>query len=286
MSAVPAAICAVARCPRAVHARGWCHGHYQRWLLTGEVDADRPLGQRARTEPKHCVLNGCRRTRYGKGLCEMHYRRRRRTGDPRADEPPRGTVAHRCEVAACGLPVDAHGLCHGHFQRLQRTGSVQADVPLGRRRQPEHCTVDGCPNPSKAKGLCGTHYQRLRTHEDPRAHDPIRTPTGEGWINHGYRYVPVPPEQRDLARGETKIAEHRLVMALHLGRPLEADEAVHHLNGVRTDNRIENLELWSTSQPSGQRISDKVAWALEMLGRYRPDLLHTSVVIADESPPS
>ena len=62
--------------------------------------------------------------------------------------------------------------------------------------------------------------------------------------------------------------QQRLVMERILGRPLAADETVHHRNGVRSDNRPENLELWVSSHPHGSRVGDLVAFAKDILARY------------------
>lgn len=59
-------------------------------------------------------------------------------------------------------------------------------------------------------------------------------------------------------------------MSKHLERPLTKDESVHHKDGNRLNNEISNLELWSRYQPPGQRVTDKVQFAIEMLLRY-PD---------------
>lgn len=66
---------------------------------------------------------------------------------------------------------------------------------------------------------------------------------------------------------------HRLLMQEKLGRKLFKHETVHHKNGIRSDNRIENLELWSKSQPYGQRVEDKIAWAMVFLEQYGYEVL-------------
>jgi HNH endonuclease len=64
------------------------------------------------------------------------------------------------------------------------------------------------------------------------------------------------------------VFEHILVMESILGRYLVEGESIHHRNGVRDDNRGENLELWIRPQPPGIRARDAVAWAREILARY------------------
>lgn len=71
-------------------------------------------------------------------------------------------------------------------------------------------------------------------------------------------------------RGGKTLAQHREMMAEFLGRPLYKGETVHHKNGVRHDNKISNLELWVSFQPSGQRVQDLLDWANEIIGRYGP----------------
>lgn len=128
-----------------------------------------------------------------------------------------------------------------------------------------------CERPARTRKMCGRHYNRWLETGTASPEIPLRT-GGKGWVDaSGYRVVH--NRTHPNARKNGKIFEHTLVMTEFLGRSLFPEENIHHKNGNRLDNRIENLELWSKRQPAGQRVEDKVAWAIEILRLYRPEAL-------------
>lgn len=102
---------------------------------------------------------------------------------------------------------------------------------------------------------------------------------GEGHLKkNGYRVLNIKGHPNSCSK-KGWIYEHVVVMSKNLNRPLTKGEAVHHKNGIKHDNRIENLELWSRSHPPGQRISDKIDWCIEFLNKYLDDEIFRGQII-------
>ncbi len=219
-----------------------------------------------------CIAEGCKKKGRARGWCDAHYARWRKGQDMDAPIKYRDEV-RLCSWEGCSRPHSSKGFCSLHYYR-NSAGKSMDEPPLQRIPGGGICKVEGCERPWRSRQYCGTHYERWRRGQDIEA--PITSPFAElhwyAWRENKNGYV----TRQGRVDGKTIAqSQHRFVMEQELGRELFRHENVHHLNGIRNDNRIENLELWSTSQPSGQRVSDKTAWALEWLATYmtREELL-------------
>lgn len=186
-------------------------------------------------------------------------------------------IAIRCVIAGCERPVRRRQFCGSHYYRFMAYGDPFKGTSPPRGSCTGACSVDSCERTPKARGWCQMHYLRWRATGDPtmvRHQYALRepgkpnstsVPYGDGYRSRLY------PEHPN-ANKAGYVADHVLVMSEHVGRPLRKGETVHHKNGIRDDNRLENLELWSKAHPAGQRVRDLVAYAHEVLALYEDEV--------------
>jgi len=184
-----------------------------------------------------------------------------------------------CSIEECDAPVLAKTFCVMHYKRWRRYGDPMIRLRVQRHENQQCKHPDGCARRVKADGWCRMHWDRVKQFGDagPAERMALRTKRslGPGRTVNAQGYVIVwQPERR------VYLMEHRLLMEQKLARPLLASESVHHVNGARDDNRIENLELWVTPQIKGQRAADLVAWIVE----HYPDLVEAALAERKDHP--
>lgn len=222
---------------------------------------------RTKQPPKICQVEGCDSHVLAQGRCSKHYTSAVKSGEI-VRKPQQIVNAGPCPVDGCGKPKYGGGFCQAHYERFRKYGD-----PLGtaQRKTGNPCSTDGCDGLTVALGMCRNCYQHFKRYGDAKKRS--------AWFNKRFEkilddqgYVLIYAEGHGNTRKSSgRVPEHRYVMSQFLGRPLHKNENVHHKNGDRADNRLENLELWATSQPTGQRPLDMIAWARKILKTYASD---------------
>jgi len=201
-----------------------------------------------------CKAEDCKRPAWTKaGYCSMHQSRLKRRGSLNPDKIVRKSKFEGCKCSEQGCealhqrPYKGTPLCNKHY-RLTKL----KDAPT--------CKVDGCGEKSVVSGkqLCDMHYRRLMIVGEAGTAEHKIKPKGKARYITSAGYVEL----------TNRKAEHRYVMEQVLGRPLHTYETVHHKNGIRHDNRPENLELRLGQHGPGQTAEDQVKWAREIIRDY------------------
>jgi hypothetical protein len=147
---------------------------------------------------------------------------------------------HRWRVRTYGDP--------GPAGRIQKRRDAAPEQP---------CAVEGCDRlRSHGAQHCHLHRERLRRTGEV---GPALPTVVKGRVRprpDGYIRLTLPEDGR-------RVLEHVHVMEQQLGRRLVPGENVHHKNGIKHDNDPDNLELWLVMQPTGQRVTDLMAYIAE-----------------------
>lgn len=216
-----------------------------------------------------------------------------------------GTVCHRAHEAEHGRPVSRVPAIDFTCQECGGTFSMENSYvtayrvkfgkdpmycsrecsALGRRKSADEKHKANCKN-------CGKEFYKTRRKGSGTIYNTQALCSREcknEWVSKVYREKHGLPEiTRRIKRNYAvlripakngndvrHVLEHRYVMEQRIGRELLPEETVHHISGNRLDNRLENLELFSSNHGPGQRVVDKIQFIIEMAKAY-PEFLRAA----------
>lgn len=227
-----------------------------------------------------CKFRNCGQKTVARGFCTKHYQQMRKgiittEGFPLREAQVKEVQEGVCAAEECEELAQVKGFCRKHYRQwqlgiLDKDGARLRDLKKISEAS-GLCRHEGCGRATYSLGFCRLHYRRYKSGMIDADGNLLREP----WSRHpkkGYRfdhngYVRVHRPDHPRADVGGYVLEHRLVMEGHLGRFLEKGEVVHHLNGDRHDNRIENLQLMMHRRLHPPFSEPSVDNALEFLGR-------------------
>lgn len=228
----------------------------------------------------------------------MHYMQMRRgliSKEGVQLRPPKRARSYgpgaRCLVEGCTNRPKVRGLCNKHGIQYNE-GKLDIELPTsGHKRtakayEETPCCISGCEKRAVSRWMCSKHAQQREAGilDDKgrqlrelkawrRCHKPGALQNGGGYL------LILAPKGYQGATVNGRVLEHRLVMEMHLGRLLLPGEIIHHINGVKTDNRLGNLELRTRKAhpPGAEATAARVARDLEALKNNDPKAYATIV---------
>lgn len=199
----------------------------------GERDSGQsrlPPISKSHLPPTHCKIDGCNGDIRSLGLCYKHYMKQYRE-----KQPPTNNKLCEC---GCGEFISSQSKRHkrGHDKVYVPEAMLLKHFKDG-KSCPELAEIFGVGNTTiwnrlKRLGLKTEQLSGERSH---------RWKGGRRVTKYGYIHISKYGHPKCNSQGY--VCEHILVMEEHIGRHIQKDEKVHHINFVKDDNRIENLWL-------------------------------------------